>query len=83
MQTTYKYVCFFRPIHHLLSIINSFKKNSRIILIIHPSSTACKLCKLFDSSLSFILHINAITKSANYHIFRIKKKTKINYCISY
>ena len=31
---------------------------------------------LFDSTLVFILHIAAITKSANYHLFRIRKIRK-------
>ena len=31
---------------------------------------------LFDSTLSFIPHITAITKSANYHLFRIRKKNE-------
>ena len=31
---------------------------------------------IFDSTLSFILHINAITKSINYHLFRIRKIRK-------
>ena len=30
----------------------------------------------FDSTLSFIPHITAITKSANYHLFRIRKIRK-------
>ena len=31
----------------------------------------------FDSTLSFIPHITAITKSANYHLFRIRKIRKL------
>ena len=34
------------------------------------------ICVLFDSTLSFIPHITAITKSANYHLFRIRKIRK-------
>ena len=38
---------------------------------------------LFDSSLSFIPHITAITKSANYHLFRIRKIRKsITVCLT-
>ena len=45
-------------------------------IVTSPSPTASNLGVLFDSTLSFIPHITAITKSANYHIFRIKKKIK-------
>ena len=38
--------------------------------------TASNLGILFDSTLSFIPHITAITTSANYHIFRIRKIRK-------
>ena len=31
---------------------------------------------IFNSTLSFIPHITAITKSANYHLFRIRKIRK-------
>ena len=40
-------------------------------IVISPSPTASNLGVLFDSNLSFIPHITAITKSANYHLFRI------------
>ena len=60
-------------------------------IVISPSPTASKLGILFDSTLSFIPHITAITKSANYHLFRIRKirksitvsltKTIINYLV--
>ena len=42
-------------------------------IVISPSSTASNLGVLFDYTLSFIPHITAITKSANYHLFRIRK----------
>ena len=41
-------------------------------IVISPS-TASNLDLLFDSIISFIPHITAITKSANYHLFRIRK----------
>ena len=45
-------------------------------IVISPSPTASYLGVLFDSTLSFIPHITAITKSANYHLFRIRKIRK-------
>ena len=45
-------------------------------IVISPSSTASNLGVLFDSTLSFIHHITAITKSANYHLFKIRKIRK-------
>ena len=45
-------------------------------IVISPSPTASNLGVLFDSTLSFIPHITAITKSANYHLFRIRKIRK-------
>ena len=46
-------------------------------IVISPSPTASNLGVHFDSTLSFIfLHITAITKSANYHLFRIRKIRK-------
>ena len=44
-------------------------------IVISPSPTASNLGVLFISNLSFI-RIIAITKSANYHIFRIRKIRK-------
>ena len=40
-------------------------------IVISPYPTASKLGVLFDYTLSFIPHITAITKFANYHLFRI------------
>ena len=49
-------------------------------IVIYPSPTASKLGVLFDliyfSTLSFIPHTTAITKSANYHLFRIREIRK-------
>ena len=45
-------------------------------IVISPSPTASKLGVFFDSTLSFIPHITAITKSTNYHLFRIRKIRK-------
>ena len=45
-------------------------------IVISPSPTASNLGVLFDSTLSFIPHITAITKSENYHLFRIRKIRK-------
>ena len=45
-------------------------------IVISPSPTASNLGVIFDSTLSFIPHITAITKSANYHLFRIRKIRK-------
>ena len=45
-------------------------------IVISPSPTASNLGVLFDSTLSFIPYITAITKSANYHQFRIRKIRK-------
>ena len=42
-------------------------------IVTSPSPTASNLGLLFDSTLSFIPHITAITKYANYHFFRIRK----------
>ena len=42
-------------------------------IVISPSPTVSKLCVLFDSTLSFIPHITAIAKSANYHILELEK----------
>ena len=42
-------------------------------ILISPSPTVFNIGVLFDSTLSFIPHITAITKSANYHLFRIRK----------
>ena len=60
-------------------------------IVISPSPTASNIDVLFDSTLSFIPHITAITKSANYHLFRIRKirksitvsftKTLVNYIV--
>ena len=45
-------------------------------IIIFPSPIASNLGVHFDSNLSFIPHITSITKSANYHLFRIRKIRK-------
>ena len=45
-------------------------------IVISPSPTASNLGVLFDYTLSFITHITVITKSANYHLFRIRKIRK-------
>ena len=45
-------------------------------IVISPSPTTSKLGVLFDSTLSFITHIIAVTKSANYHLFSIRKIRK-------
>ena len=45
-------------------------------IVISPSPTVSNLGVVFDSTLSFIPHITAITKSANYHLFRIRKIRK-------
>ena len=45
-------------------------------IVISPSPTASNIGVLFDSILSFIPHIIAITKSANYYLFRIRKIRK-------
>ena len=45
-------------------------------IVIYPYPTASNLGVLFDSTLSFIPHITAITKSENYHLFRIRKIRK-------
>ena len=45
-------------------------------IVISPSPTVSNLSVFFDSTLSFISHITAITKSANYHLFRIRKIRK-------
>ena len=45
-------------------------------IVISPSPTASNLGVLFDYTLSFIPHITAITKSANYPLFRIRKILK-------
>ena len=45
-------------------------------IVISPSPTASKLGVLFDSTISFIPHITAIAKSANYHLCRIRKIRK-------
>ena len=45
-------------------------------IIISPSPTASNLGVLFYSTLSFIPHITAITKYANYHLFIISKLRK-------
>ena len=42
-------------------------------IVISPSPTASNLGVLFDSTLSLFPHITAITKSANYHLSRIRK----------
>ena len=42
-------------------------------IVISPSPTASDLGVLFDSTLSFIPYIIAITKSPNDHLFRIRK----------
>ena len=42
-------------------------------IVIYPSLTASNLGVLFNSTLSIIPHITAITKPANYHLFRIRK----------
>ena len=45
-------------------------------IVIYHSPTASNLGVLFDSTFSFIPHITASTKSANYHLFRIRKIRK-------
>ena len=45
-------------------------------IVISPSPTASNLGVLFDYTISFIPHITAITKSANYILFRIRKIRK-------
>ena len=45
-----------------------------IVISLFP--TVSNLGVLFDSTLSFIPHITTITKSANYHLFRIRKIRK-------
>ena len=45
-------------------------------IIISPYPTASNLVYFLISTLSFIPHITAITKSANYHLFRIRKIRK-------
>ena len=45
-------------------------------IVIYHYPTASNLCVLFDSTLSFIPHITAITKAANYHLSRIRKIRK-------
>ena len=45
-------------------------------IVISPSPTASNLGVLFDSTISFIPHITVFTKSANYHLFRIRKIRK-------
>ena len=45
-------------------------------IVISPSPNASNLGVLFDSTLSFIPHITTITKSASYHLFRIRKIRK-------
>ena len=42
-------------------------------IVISPSPTASNVSILFDSNLSFIPHITAITKSANYHLLELEK----------
>ena len=42
-------------------------------IVISPSPTASNLGVIFDYTLSFIPHITAITKYANYQLFRIRK----------
>ena len=45
-------------------------------IVIYPYHTTSNSGVLFDSTLSFIPHSTAITKSANYHLFRIRKIRK-------
>ena len=45
-------------------------------IVISPSPIASNLGVFFDYTLSFTPHITAITKSENYHIFRIRKIRK-------
>ena len=45
-------------------------------IVISPSPTAPNVGIIFDNTLSFIPHITAITKFANYHIFIIIKIRK-------
>ena len=45
-------------------------------IVISPSPTSSNLGVLFDSTLSLIPHITAITKSSNQHLFRIRKIRK-------
>ena len=45
-------------------------------IVIYPSPTASNLGVFFDSTLSFIPHITAITNSVNDHLFRIRKILK-------
>ena len=42
-------------------------------IVISPSPTAPNVGVLFNYIISFIPYITAITKSANYHLFRIRK----------
>ena len=50
-------------------------------IVISPSPTASNLGLIFDYTLSFIPHITAITKSSNYHNFRIRKIGKLLYLL--
>ena len=58
------------------SITNYFPPFLINNIVISPSLTASNLGILFDYTLSFNPHITAITKSANYHLFRIRKIRK-------
>ena len=42
-------------------------------MIISPSHSSKNLGLVFDDKLSFKNHISSITKSSNFHLFRIKK----------
>ena len=45
-------------------------------IVISPYPTASNLGVIFDSTIYFIPYITAINKSANYHLFRIRKIRK-------
>ena len=45
-------------------------------IVISTSPNVSNVCVLLDSTISIITHITAITKSVNYHLFRIRKIRK-------